>query len=538
MALVGESGSEQLAGLVHGDAGGIEAGDGLIFLIPGASSVVLFESVVSERIGQHLVMSLPSELIQTGFRDSHRTTTTPDEAAGISFHHPHMPGRIITRKALDLAARGLAFSLDPEDDVLFPGDHLPDVRLTLPDGAEICANATIRSMRRAKGSHLQCGIELFEFGSDRQQRIWRRFVFRHEHPRLNFVSTETVPQAWSVYERSSYLDKWIPEGQATEVFQEFSNDWLQLGQENGRLLVLNEGDVPAATVALNQSYPHTWLLHGLAVDKAQRERGSRDHFIDVAHELYSGITYSLQHTAGCKYFLSYFGQETSWNQRLCGDFAESYGSEGDQLYDFAHVWRKRITRELETEVPPDGIRIARASAADRALISRSAERNFPKLLVDALSLHEDEIDLNRFSETAALKGLYRSREIFVAHENGLPLLAAICETGGAGINIFGLMNLCWTIPLAGRPISPEGFTALMGEVTRHYRRNEAPEFLLMEELGARSELLGSLGFSDVGPGVRWLAKVEILPAWLAYVENELAAHRSGLKRQPASCGRG
>jgi hypothetical protein len=505
----------QVVGRLRGDLAALEDREELTCVLPTSNSMLVFTAFIRQRRQQEVVLSMPDAILQTGFRDSRRACLAANDAVHVYYTPPHSPGCRSDHLAIDLAARGLALELDPEQEVLFPGERLADLRLRLPDGSPLMATGVVRNLRRnGDAGQVRCGIELVDFDSDRDRDRWPQLVFSRMHPRVRNASAADLDGAWNVYEKSTYVKSWIPEDRVEHVRQTFRSGWRNLEQDRGSLLVLNERNSAVGTIAANQMYPRTWLMHGLAVDKALRERGGKEHFLGLARELYFGVAYALQHVAHCRYFLSYFEQGKPWNQRLYGNFYRSYGVPSDQLLDEAYLYRRRTDRSLSIERTP-GLTIGRASASERALVARTAESTLPSQVVDAFSLREGEIDLRSVVRPG------RSRTLLVARDGQEPVLAAVCEAGGPGLNIFGLMNVCWTIPLAKRAPRWETQAALLAEVTAHYRRQGTAEFLLIDDKADRGQALAGLDFQSVGPGIRWLASTRVLPAWLAYLESEL-----------------
>jgi hypothetical protein len=525
-ALAVDGRKDVLVGLMGGDAAEVVKGAELMFLLPGRSSVALFNSRILDRRDQRLLLSLPTEIFQTGFRDSHRTPLADPGSVRVSFRHPHLVGRRLERGTLDVAARGLAFPANTEHDLLFPGDRLPDLQIALPSGEVLTTTGIIRGMRGA-ALGVDCGVELQPFATEWEQRRWHQFVFQAAHPRLQQAGARDLNAVWQVFENSNYVNKWIDSDVSSQVRQEFKRSWQGAASRGGEILLLNGQERALGTISANQVYPRTWLMHSLAVDKQARAGVQRAEFLGLARELYSGIMYTLQHQASTRYFLAYFEESKSWNQRLYRDFARDYVARGDQSYDPVFVYKLQPGAPAPVPLPPpSNVVVVRADAEHRCLVAASARNTRSPIVVDGMALDESILDLQSFSQACADAGIERSRQVLMVIENGQPVLAAICEGGSAGINVFGLMNLCWTIPIGNTPASDAATWALFEAVRAHYRDAGAAEVVLIEENESRRSFLESLGYRFVSPGIRWLARVHVLPAWLSYVENELTADRS------------
>ncbi len=493
------------------------------FVARGRSSLSMFRGVVRAAHGDCIRIGFPDSLVQTGFRSSHRTPLPRGEALPISFLVPWEEDRL-SLWAVEVSARGLAFDLDSDAHTIFPGDRLRDLIVQLPDGP-LAAQAVLRGFCQPRGSVVRCGVEIVEFASDEDRRRWHAFVFAQGHPSLQRTDVD-LDDVWGVFESSSYVDKWIAAGRAEQIHADFSRDWQASAANVRELLLLRHQRSPIGTIAANRIYPRTWLMHSLAVDKQQRQRDERARFLTLARELYSGIMYSLQHITGARYFLSYFEESKNWNQRLYRDFSRDYVRREDQLYENFLVLR-RNGAGLPVAGPLSDAEIVPASSADLESLCRHAEVAISPLLVDALSLDAQGLRHDAFQADFAADGVIRRRDVFLACEGGRPLLAAICESGGSGINIFGLMNLTWTIPLGGEAPRAETMRALVDTVSAHYQARGVQDFLFLEGRPERQACLEQAGLQLVSSGIRWLARTDVLPAWLGYVENELRAVELG-----------
>jgi hypothetical protein len=516
--IVGQPAQEieaQFLGLDRRLAPGVEYN----FLLSGRASVLLFSATLTAHEGGRVRLSFPRKLLQTGFRASHRTPVSPDVGLTASFSLPWSPARI-ARPVCNVSARGLSIDLDVERHTLFPGDRLHGLQIDLPAGP-IFAKGAIKSLATVSRKTMRCGVEIVDFESDADRRRWHGFVFAHAHPRIRRTDV-ILDDVWNVFESSTYLDKWITSGRSHEIRALFDRDWNLSDEQNGELLLLKQNDQAIGTIAANQIYPRTWLMHSLAVDKSHRQKADRERFLDLARELYSGINYSLQHISGSRYFVAYFEETKNWNQLLYRDFARDYVASADQLYESFHVLRKAAAAQPASDsAGAAAVTVTLADPDDLQLVARRAGETLPAMVVDALALSDAEIDLEAFRDAG--NGLKRRRDVFIAREDGRPVIAAICEAGGEGINIFGLLNLCWTIPLVDDEPAASTYRALVDAVAAHYLEQGVPDFLFLEAKAERVGSLQSAGLELVSAGIRWLARVDVLPAWLGYVENELSA---------------
>jgi hypothetical protein len=517
-------GEGDLWAAILGPSGPLDDGRVHTLVLPTGLSLFLFHAALARADRDHVRIAFPTVLFQGGFRSSRRAVLSEDVGRHLTFVHPRRPPAGGAGLVHDVGAGGLSFDPERGSDELLPGDRLEDLVVSVA-GQTIAGAATVKGLSSAAG-RVRCGLQWDEFRSVDDRQAWHRFVFDRCHGRLRRTSL-ALDDVWEVFETSTYVDAWLPRERAGEIRAKFRQVWEGIGSDQAALLVLKEG-APIGTIAASQIYPQTWLMHGLAIDKRQRAHADRRRFLDFARELYAGVNYALAHLSGCRYFLAYFEETKSWNQRLYRDFVQERMDGADQLYDRFLVFRNGSAATR----PAPSSQKGQVVEADQPLlrrVSQRAQQIFSPLLVDAMALSADAIGLGPLAAAFQAGGLERARSIFVAYDGGAPVMAAVCESGSEGLNIFGLMNLCWTIPMVDGEPGEETYRALIDAVVAHYYRLGLPDFLFLEGRPDRAAWATRAGLALVSSGVRWLARVEVLPAWLGYVENELAAvaHGSG-----------
>jgi hypothetical protein len=167
--------------------------------------------------------------------------------------------------------------------------------------------------------------------------------------------------------------------------------------------------------------------------------------------------------------------------------------------------------------------VVSSSPALLATLARQLSVTVPAIERRALALDEAVLDLESFTSACAGHDHQRRRECLFALVGGIPAAALIAESGGEGVNLFGLFNSCRIVPLGDGPPSAAVERALLAAAVDHYRRAGKESFLLFADVEASLELPSSLGFEAISAGLRWIAHRDVVPAWAAYLESLLAA---------------
>jgi hypothetical protein len=515
------SGQVLLAEVLDGEAERLEPGRRYSFVFRVAGALSLFPAVVERVASGNLRLRLPERIHQGGFRSSPRTRLAVEQGLTAVLHHPRIAGRVLHKPILDIGGGGLSFPLDPERDLLAPGDRIDELELNLP-GSEIRARAGLRGIsRQVDGDELHCGLELLDFPRQADREAWNRFVFHASHSRLRLGDRRTVDSVYQVLENSGYTDLVDPDLRRHQR-RRFFRAWSAQADCNalGRHFLLVAGANRIGTVAASSVYPDTWLVHHLGIDRRSPEVRSLS-VLDLAREMYSGMIYILQYMAR-PYFLSYFDADKDFNDLIYSRFLANYPEAAHFLYDRFRLYKCRPDPGAADAAPAAGVRVSPADPLQRQRIGQHLVERLPAIEVDAFRLDPERIALQAFRDRCSQQGIQRERALFAAERGGCLRVALIAETGDEGTNIFGLLNRCWLVPLDAAAMADRDLlAALLRRVQAHYAAAGKPEFVLLGRGDEPAELLAGLGYEHRADGLRWLARREILAPWRSYLEQTL-----------------
>jgi hypothetical protein len=516
----------------HSRQAGLAEGNEYTFVVALSGSVSHFRSRV-HRQGETLLIPLPVELHQAGFRDSIRTPLQLDGRATVRCAHPRLPEEVIARPLLDLSVRGFAFESDPESDLLFPGDRLSFVQIQFADEV-FEGSGVIRGISPSRTSdNYSCGVEIVEFADAAQERQWRGRVFRHVHPRAVVLEPrEAAGQAWNVLEDSGYVRIWTHGENRKRLENAYSKSWSEAADGIGRLMLVESKGETVGTLAGSLLYPKTWLVHQLGV--TERERAGLTVFLSLAYELYSGLMYLFQQEGAAEYFVIFAERDRRWTQTLYQNFVAQYPDRTAFAYEENRVFRRDPWAPVSRIIPKgEAVAVVDADAAALDAVSLALQKRSSFVEFDALAFERSEIGLENFTERCRALGWERERKVYVALEEGLPVAALVAESGGEGVNIFGLMNCSFIVNLREQPVSAAAKTALLDEASQHFMRLDKPVFLFFDERDADVGSVEILGFEFVSDGMCFIASKKMVPAWLSYLENVLTLRSAAEGRRSA-----
>jgi hypothetical protein len=503
------------------------------FLLAGAGAVTVFEARFVSRQGTELLLELPREVRQTGFRESPRVALEAHAATAVAVDHPRLCGARIVSPLFDVAGRGMSFPVHADEHALFPGDRLSGLRVDLPDGA-VEALGVVRSIAsRGATDQLSCGVELVDFAGREDAHRWHRFVFRQTHPSLR-DSHGRADSAWRVLDESKYIALWTPEGHRGRIKHHFMRAWQAPAPEVGHKMVLHRDQQAVGVSAGSVAYPGTWILHHLGIVPAGEGRDAQQ-AMQQASELIAGLLYRLRELGNLQHFVIYAERGKRWNDRLYGDFAARYADDGKLLCTPMQVYR----RLAETPLPAatadqQEVEVALSNPRLWSALARHLQQTLPAAEVQAYGLGARDIDLCAFTQDCAGHGYERAREALFACVDGRPVAAMLVETGNEGVNVFGLLNSCrmfWLDPTVAGAAAIRG--RLLREAVKYFRAAGKSTFLLLDSDGEETALPPALGFEAISPAQRLLAHRDVIPAWLAYLGGLLTTDARAAARAPA-----
>jgi hypothetical protein len=506
------------------------AGQELFATFCGPGALYCFDTTAWRASGSTAWLTAPGSIRLAGFRGSQRASPPPSESLRISLRHPRDPNRVIERQVLELSARGLSFVLEPERDLLFPGEHISEVTAHLA-GATVTAEAILRSMRDLGGARLACGLELVAFAGPADAERWQRLALRLTHPAIELIGRDEVGQAWQALRDSGYVDL-LEAGQEGDLRARFLSAWSRHAEspQVSRFFLVRRDQRPVATAAASLVYPRTWMPHLFGIDR--QERADRTNLYEHARVVNLGMMHLLQHLTDSDHFVFYFDSQKPFHDLVFGRFLAGYPRKDEFLYDSFRLYRMRPGEASQALEPEDGIEVVEADSALLDRLAAHLQRQLAPIEVVACAYRREEIALEAFSRRCAALDYERQRQIFFALVHGTPKAALLVETGFEGLNVFGLLDRCWCFGLVpSDEVSWPCLVALLQRAVGYYAARGRRSFLYQDSRSTDlSPALAGLGCGLVASGRRWLGSGRIIPAFSNHVSEVMGMARAQVAR--------
>jgi hypothetical protein len=212
--------------------------------------------------------------------------------------------------------------------------------------------------------------------------------------------------------------------------------------------------------------------------------------------------------------IAYIDGEVSWSMAHL-DFARPYISQELAAIQPFRL-REGSTAETGIVLPAAGERfdVGLAATFEKAWLMDELARLYPRAFLDSMDLVPERVDLGDIARLWKESGMGRERVIFTARRAGVPVAAAIVETGETGTNLFRLLD-CVRLYELGRG-GQAAFVALLDEARRFYRGKGKSSFVYIQE-HPDMEHVEQSQLNDLGPGNYWAISAQILPEFLEHV---------------------
>ncbi len=488
-----------------------------IFTFPGYNAINYFKSTITQINNESIQVAAPSVIHQTGFRTSIRAKMTEDTPIQASINHPRLANVQLTKQLTDSSAMGFSMPMDADKDILFLGERIGNVVLSLPDG-DITLAVIIRSIFR-NADHPSWGFEILAFRSAEEKERWKQLAFFSNHLHLALGDVNNIDISWKLLRASGYLDE-IDYTLHERLEKSYHSSWKLHSSVSSfsRYIIGSHGKLAVGTMAFSLIYPRTWLVHHFGVDSYKGEI-SKLQTINISQEMYIGGMYLLNHMTDCDHYVIYSNSQKSWNRITYQRFFNIYNN--NSLLDSLHAYKYITTssRTLNYTCNYSNYNIISPNSELLYILSKNLKEKLHPLLFESFSYRFPNISFSDFEKLCQANNYERKRTVYFAEVNSVPVAALIAETGGEGINVFNLLNSCWIFPLGLKSeIDMNIKQMLLLKAIEFYKKEQKAEFIYWEDESSDCKKeLEDMGFRHHTVIFRWIAKRSVLPIYLNYI---------------------
>jgi hypothetical protein len=482
--------------LTRGEAVELE-GYNSIFHVPIAEAQLTDDGVTT---------ALPTSLRRA--RSRHFRRGAPKQRLSLRYEHPIWTGVRITSHAIaDISFGGIRF-LTTLEALLFEGLELPLVELTVPgERSPIRFHADVRRLEM-KDDVIACGLRM-KPSSPHDESRWAKLVGEELYGEV--PAAENIDELWDLFDVSGYFKL---SGKDPEQFAEIKRGFATASRRTaaapqlfGQATFRSERGLEAA-ISILKPYRQTWFGHQLA-----KRPGNPPGMSDPRHVLREVYVRTMEHPLrdpSFKWLMGLIEAGVPWMRRAHIDFALKHRTSGLTTVQQFRMVEVDCTEPRWASI--DGITIERATTEELGLLSQVVWGTRSRPYVEALDLVPERIELGDIAEAWRSAGFDRDRAILIARDHGMPVAAAILETGQAGTNLFRLLDSARIFDLGGDRFDVSR-AALMHYARIWYAERGRAKFLYLRE----DQPDQAPEHGDLGEGFLWIMSATLLPDFLEHV---------------------
>ena len=187
-------------------------------------------------------------------------------------------------------------------------------------------------------------------------------------------------------------------------------------------------------------------------------------FINDSHRLYS---------VQMNFVFCYFRPENKFPNRVFGEVARNIADpKGCSLDTFAYFhYKKIIDSELHL---PEPWRLIKTEPEDLAELETFYEHESGGLMLNALELEPDSVDINKLSKEYQRLGFKRERHLFSLKKDGILKAVVMVNIADMGLNLADLTNCIKVIVIDSDDLPKDVFNLMFSKLSPKFEQNEIP----------------------------------------------------------------
>jgi hypothetical protein len=458
-----------------------------------------------------LAFETPRRIIRSRSRSNRRISIND---MTVTFRHPDCGDLRVTRKVVNVSHYGLAFFTDPSEDMIYPGLELPALVVSAGDKCTLLQGRVRHVSPGTRTGTPICGIEIIPKSPFHPRIGWAHILEPHLHPTSTRASADEIPALWELLDASGYFQlsgKALPDFDPMwKQFERVSQKYAQHPAVGCQVLWRSPWGVDA-TISISLMYSGTWLLYQLARRKGRSPVGVRGR--QIVRDVY---IHAFEHAAWyptLQWVLAYTEANVRWHKVTHQLFAERYSHTGKVMnIPF------RLMEDTARRAPPSVGRdfdIGDATTEELEMFIARVRDLFPAGFADAIDLVPSRFYLEDVNRTLARADLSRERRLFVARRDGVPIAAALCETGTPGMHLFRLFEGVRLISLAE---DSEPAMLRLIDYARNWYAEQGHDAFVYYMQPEQFELGRKVGLKDLGDGYTWLIHTSLIDDFLEHID--------------------
>ncbi len=394
----------------------------------------------------------------------------------IIFVHPFTI-KMVNLKVLELSGSGFSVEEDENNAVLLAGMIIPELALSFANSFEIKCKAQVvcRSCGEGEENNLvKCG--LFILDMDIQDHVRLLSLLDQVKNRNSYICNKVdLDDLWNFFfetgfiypEKYSYIQK-----NKEEIKKTYEKLYTQNPNIARHFIYQDKGCI-LGHMAMVRFYQNSWLLHHHAARSSVCHKAGlvvlnqMGGFINDSHRLFS---------MHMDFVFCFFRPDNKFPSRVFGTVTQNIkNAKGSSIDTFVYFNFRRILRS-KADMP--GLwRLTETRSEDLQELESFYEHHSGGLMIRALNLEPDMLDLDEISKEYQRLGFKRERHLFSLKENGSLKAIIMVNISDIGLNMSDLTNCINVFVLNPEELSGDTLQLILSAVSEKIEEDEMPVLL-------------------------------------------------------------
>lgn len=413
--------------------------------------------------------------------ERHRLVPTPY----LLFHHP-FTGKLVQREVFDLSGSGFSVEEQAGDSMLLPGLILPSAELNFANTFRIACRAQV-VYRLPRGGDsadntLRCGIALLDIGIEDHTKLLA--MLNNVGNRNCYICNQVDLDAlWRFFFESGFIypEKYAYIQSNKEKIKQIYERLYNHKSTIARHFTYQDGIRILGHIAMVRFYSSAWLIHHHAGNTSASARAGLDVLNRVGHFSYECHRFHCLHM---DYLLCYFRPENKFPSRVFGRITKNIDDpQGSSIDRFAYChYRKQPVDEFAL---PDGWELEQSDTEDIEAFRDFYERHSGGLMIEALDLTPESLDIRELKKEFARLGFRRERFVLSLKKDGHVRVVIAANIADTGLNLSDLTSAVNIFFVDSEAVSKEVVDRALHHVAELYQNDEIPVLLYPSEIAEK-----------------------------------------------------
>ncbi|MGD8367467.1 MAG: hypothetical protein PVG78_07495 [Desulfobacterales bacterium] len=409
--------------------------------------------------------------------ERHRLVPTPY----LVFRHP-FTGTLIQREVVDLSGSGFSVDEDPTESMLLPGLILPSAELNFANTFQLTCKAQVVYRLQAGSEtgekNFRCGLAFLDIGIEDHTKLLA--LLNNVGNRHCYICNRVDLDAlWDFFFESGFI---YPEKYAfiqtnkdkiKQIYERLYNQASTIA----RHFTYQDGARILGHIAMVRFFTSAWLIHHHAGNTSASTRAGLEVLNRIGHFTYECHRFHCLHM---DYLLCYFRPDNKFPSRVFGRITQNIdNTQGSSIDCFAYCHYRQ--HPVDGFALPDGWELEQSEIEDLELLRRFYEPHSGGLMLEALDLTPEALDISDLKKEYTRLGFRRDRYVLSLRNRGETRVVIAANVADVGLNLSDLTSAVNVFFIHPKPPSKEILDRTLHLVAEFYHMDEIPVLLFPAE---------------------------------------------------------